>query len=139
MDQNEYISAIEIDANAVKIGRVVLDSEALDVLDDIQTDLGDPYMEGLQRVSDILLDNCEELPVEYGEALHLLQMLSNLRRDIKTLVWAVNPLPSGSGYSRRHCTSGDECIAAVETMELAAANDNPDSDSDDSGMQHPGK
>lgn len=126
MDQNEYISALEIDANAVKIGRVVLDREALDVLDDIQTDLGDSYMKGLQRVSDILLDNCEDLPVEYGEALHLLQMLSNLRRDIWTLAWAVNPLPSDSGYSRRHCMADDESTAAVESMELAAANDNPD-------------
>lgn len=126
MDQNEYISALEIDANAVKIGRVVLDREALDVLDDIQTDLGEHYMEGLRRVSDILLDNCEDLPVEYGEALHLLQMLSNLRRDIWTLMWAVNPLPSDSGYSRRHCMADDESTADVESMELAAANDNPD-------------
>lgn len=101
MDTTKDITAIEVRENSVKIGRVVLDSEALDVLDDIQTDLGDSYMKGLRRVSDLLLHNCEDLPVEYGEALHLLQMLSNLRRDIWTLAWAVNPLPPDSVYRRR--------------------------------------
>ena len=113
MDTTKDITAIEVRENSVKIGRVVLDSEALEVLGDIQADLGEHYMEGLRRVSDILLDNCEDLPVEYGEALHLLQMLSNLRRDIRTLMWAVNPLPPDSVY--RHRVADEEDSDAPDT------------------------
>lgn len=134
MKETRNTPHIEKRENAIKIGNAVLDREALEVIEDIQDTLGDHYRTGLGRIQELLLDSCEDLPVEYDEAIHLLQMLSNLKRDIGTLMWAVNPLPPDSGYRRRNCPE-DEYLTAIEAMELADANDDPDNDGTEHGSR----
>ena len=138
MKETKNTPHIEMRENSIKLGNAVLDREAIEVIEDIQGSLGDHYRSGLGRIQELLLDSCEDLPVEYDEAIHLLQMLSNLKRDIFTLMWAVNPLPPDSGYRRRRCPA-DEYRTALEAMATDEADDDPDADGDDSEMQYAGK
>lgn len=113
MEKKSITSRIEIMDYAVKIDDAVLDSEVIEIIEDIQNDLGDHYRAGLGRIQGLLLDFCEDLPIEYDETVHLLQMLSNLRRDIRALMWGVNPLPPEMGYRRRIPRDDEDCYGAA--------------------------
>ena len=135
MDKTKETPQIEIGDNFIKIGNVVLDREALEILEDIQNDLGDHYRRTIGIVRNLILDSCEDLPIGYDETIHILQALSNLGRDINALMWAVNPLPPELSYSRRRrpdCDIDDMYRDTVEAMELADANDDPHADGDSS-------
>lgn len=122
MAKTNNIQKIEITTNnIVKIGSVLLDNEAIALIDDLQTLGGDIYCKSLTRLSDLIIDNCDDMSVEYDEAMHLLQMLSNLRRDIRTLKYPRDPLATKTGFD-----------IYLENTENAGNSDNGDI-SDDEG------
>ena len=135
MGKTNNIQKIEITTNnIVKIGSVLLDNEAIALIDDLQTEGGDIYCKSLTRLRDLIIDNCDDMSVEYDEAMHLLQMLSNLRWAIRTLKYPRDPLATKTGFDmileQQGVKNAPEDTAAMDFAQCADSSDNAVSDDD---------